>query len=212
MILNTGCCHHEHGWGEPVPVSAAIVEGCRTSGFKMKCNEKYQTLKVLIKERKISSNLLDENMNKLKKLCTSTGHNTHLAVTKKIEKVEEEEEEEEEEKVGGEEKTTMTSTPSTPSTLSTPSAPPVPSLHSFDFINMPEAVGVAVDDASSVLAEDTVDIVARLESFLPLAPSFPSLSGSELEAVLPVAPTNNVAVASVELNVTEEEEKTPTLA
>merc|ERR1712166_853450 len=116
MIRNTGCCHHEHGWGEPVPVSAAILDGCRRSGFEQKCKDKCQALVVLVEELKMSSSALDAS---------------------------------------------------------------------------------------------GIDVVASLESFLPLAPSFPlpDLSGLELEAALPVAPTHSVGPA--EVNFTEEE-RTPT--
>ena len=178
MIRNTGCCHHEHGWGEPVPVSAAILDGCRRSGFEQKCKDKCQALVVLVEELKMSSSALDASMEKLKELHDGMD----LVGTKKRE-----------EKVGeekvGEEKTAMALVPSAPS---------------FDFLDMPEAVGVVVgDDAAGI------DVVASLESFLPLAPSFPlpDLSGLELEAALPVAPTHSVGLA--EVNVTEEE-RTPT--
>ena len=199
MILKTGCCHHEHGWGEPIPVSAIILEGCRKSGFENKCIEKYRALKDLVEKRKMTMNSssLDESMRKLEQWHDEM----KLVATKSNEKKSGEgksgEEKSGEEKSG--EKKTVTA-----------SAPSAPSLPSFDFLDMPEAVGVEVERSNVhdvYDAEGTDFVAASLEAFLPLAPSFP-LSGQELEAVLPVAPTNNVVLEEV----TTEEERTPTLA
>ena len=79
------------------------------------------------------------------------------------------------------------------------SAPLLPELPSFDFMGMPQAVGVEVAGVHGV----------DLEAWLPLAPSFP-LPG--LEALLPVAPTNDLNGMAVEEKGGEEEPVPATLA
>ena len=79
------------------------------------------------------------------------------------------------------------------------SAPLLPELPSFDFMGMPQAVGVEVAGVHGV----------DLEAWLPLAPSFP-LPG--LEALLPVAPTNDLNGMAVEEKREEEEPVPATLA
>ena len=205
-ILRTGACAYENGWGEPRAVSAAVMETCRTLKWRTTIRECMEKLRDAMEERKMESALLNDSMGTLKKWSAqhrlkeggasakqykgaATGREAKVAgVGDEGEGPEEKGEEKGEEKEEKEEKATVTA-----------SAPLLPELPSFDFMGMPQAVGVEVADVHGV----------DLEAWLPLAPSFP-LPG--LEALLPVAPTNDLNGMAVEEKGGEEEPVPATLA